>query len=97
MRVRALEVEQSVARVDAELKLVTTLVACAALGQAGLVLMLSPQTALSSEAALGVTRQAAGAALVKLTALAAAWRLPRLLLRLKRIKIGAFEPGQLKI
>ena len=38
-----------------------------------------------------------GRALLLNALLVGGWRLPRLLLRQKRVRVGAFEPGQLKI
>jgi len=97
VRVRALEVEQQLAKLEASVTLTTALVGASTCLNAALLLLLVP--AGPSTAALQAMpyRRFLGSALLRITVLAALWKIPRLLLRRKRVKIGAFEPGQLKI
>ena len=59
-------------------------------------LLLVPSVPGAAEAAAGL-RIFWGRALLLNALLVGGWRLPRLLLRQKRVRVGAFEPGQLKI
>jgi hypothetical protein len=105
--VRALEVEQQLAKLEASMKLTTAFVLSSAALNAALLLLLVPGgggggvgTAGNQAAAVlqsQALRRLWGGGLLKLTVLAVLWKVPRLLLRQRQVKIGAFEPGQLKI
>lgn len=95
LRVRALELEQSVARMETSQNVIGTLMLTLAMANAGLLFLLvpvAPDAALSTAATRLV-----GKVLMNAACAIGLLRLPRLLLRMRRIRIGALEPGQVKL
>jgi len=93
--VRALELEQSVARMEADQNVMGTLMLTIAMGNAGLLLLLVP---IAPDAALSpAATRLAGKVILNAASLIGILRLPRLLLRKRRIRIGALEPGQVQL
>ena len=97
VRVRALEAEQAIAKLEARAGIALT--ASLGLGalNAALLLLLVPAGPTAALLPSPAARARAGRWALALAGGFVAWHLPVQLLRLRRVKVGAFEPGQLKI